>query len=466
MKITVLGAAGGEVTGSAYLVRAGGAQVLVDFGMFQGGARADDLNRVPSELALDRLDSVLLTHAHLDHVGRLPLLERGGYSGSVRCTPATIDLAGLILRDSAKVQASDLERTNRRRERAGKEPIEPLYGAGHVEAIMGRFSAVPYGGAVAVAEGISARFVEAGHMLGSASIELTVEEKGARKTVIFSGDLGPWGAPILRDPEPFPDGDMVFLESTYGDRDHKPFAQTVEEFIVIVREAVAAKGKMLVPTFAVGRAQVMLALLAWMFRRGKVDPFPVFLDSPMAIQASAIYEEHRELFDEETLAFIRERPIQEDLEMAHSKATVTAEESKALNDVRGPCMILAGAGMCNAGRILHHLRQNLWKPETRVIIVGYQGHGTIGRMLVDGAREVKIFGEPIAVRAGVHTLGGFSAHAGQRDLLHWFGAVARSKPRVILTHGEDRAREALAKCILGKFGIRCAAPGLHDTIEL
>lgn len=466
MKITVLGAAGGEVTGSAYLVRSGGAQVLIDFGLFQGGGRADELNRVPAELALDRLDAVLLTHAHLDHVGRLPLLERGGYAGAVRCTPATIDLAGLILRDSAKVQANDLERTNRRRLRAGKEPLEPLYDAGHVEAIMGRFSAVPYKDPVPVADGISARFVEAGHMLGSASIELTVEAKGARKTVIFSGDLGPWGAPILKDPEPFRGGDMVFLESTYGDRDHKPFAQTVEEFIVIVREAVATKGKMLVPTFAVGRAQVILSLLAWMFRRGKVEPFPVYLDSPMAIQASAIYQEHRELFDEETLAFIRERPVREDLEMARSKATVTPEESKALNDVRGPCMILAGAGMCNAGRILHHLRQNLWKSETRVIIVGYQAHGSLGRLLIDGAKEVKIFGEPIAVRASVHTLGGFSAHAGQRDLLHWFGAVAQSRPRVILTHGEDRARDALAKCIQNKYGIRCAAPGLHDTIEL
>ncbi|HPA18117.1 MAG TPA: MBL fold metallo-hydrolase [Verrucomicrobiae bacterium] len=466
MKITILGAAGGEVTGSAYLVRTGAAQVLIDFGMFQGGHEADELNHVPAELAMDRLDAVLLTHAHLDHVGRLPLLERGGYAGPVRCTPATIDLAGLILRDSAKVQASDLERTNRRRRRAGKEPLEPLYDAGHVEAIMGRFAAVPYNSPVAVADGISARFVEAGHMLGSASIELTVEEKGARKTVIFSGDLGPWGAPILKDPEPFQGGDMVFLESTYGDRDHKPFAQTVEEFIVIVREAAAAKGKMLVPTFAVGRAQVMLALLAWMFRRGKVKPFPVYLDSPMAVQASKIYEEHPELFDEETLAFLRERPIAEDLEMAHSKATVTPEESKALNDVRGPCMILAGAGMCNAGRILHHLRQNLWKPETRVLIVGYQAHGSLGRLLVDGAREVKIFGEPIAVRANVHTLGGFSAHAGQRDLLHWFGALAPSKPRVILTHGENRSREALAKCIQNKFGIRSSTPGLHDTVEL
>lgn len=466
MKITVLGAGGGEVTGSAYLVKTGGARVLVDFGMFQGGGRADDLNRVPADLPLDRLDAVLLTHAHLDHVGRLPLLARGGYGGPVRCTPATIDLAGLILRDSAKVQASDLERTNRRRERAGKAPIEPLYEAAHVEAIMERFSPVPYDGPVPVADGISARFVEAGHMLGSASIELTVEEKGARKTVIFSGDLGPWGAPILKDPEPFPAGDLVFLESTYGDRDHKPYAQTVEEFIVIVREAVAARGKILVPTFAVGRAQVLLALLAWMFRRGKVEPFPVYLDSPMAIQANQIFQGHRELFDEETLAFIRERPIQEDLEMAHSKATVTADESKALNDVRGPCMILAGAGMCNAGRILHHFRQNLWKAETRVIIVGYQGHGTLGRLLVDGAREVKIFGEPIAVRAGIHTLGGFSAHAGQRDLLHWFGAVAPSKPRVALVHGEDRARDALGKCIHKKFGIRCAVPALHETIGL
>lgn len=465
MKITLLGAAGGEVTGSAYLVATKRARVLVDFGMFQG-RHADELNRLPEGLADGGPDAVLLTHAHLDHVGRLPLLAKGGYGRSVRCTPATIDLAGLILRDSAKVQASDLERTNRRRERAGKLPLEPLYDAADVETIMGRFAPVPYDSPVAVADGISARFVEAGHMLGSASIEMTAEENGARRTVIFSGDLGPWGAPILKDPEPFARGDMVFLESTYGDHDHKPFVQTVEEFVAIVREAVAAKGKLLVPTFAVGRAQVMLALLAWMFRRGKVEPFPVYLDSPMAVQASKIYEEHRELFDEETMAFVREGSIEDDLAVSRSRATITAEESKALNDVRGPCMILAGAGMCNAGRILHHLRQNLWKPETRVLIVGYQGHGTIGRMLVDGAREVKIFGETIAVRASVHTLGGFSAHAGQRDLMHWFGSVAPTRPRVALIHGEDDAREALAKCIQDKFGIACLKPGMNQTIEL
>ena len=464
MKITVFGAAGGEVTGSAYLVQTDRANVLVDFGMFQGVAKAEEQNEIPPGLEVKKLHAVLLTHAHLDHTGRLSLLVKAGYTGPVLGTPATGELTNLILRDSAKVQAQDNERLNRKRERAGDPPIEPLYSVAHVEQLMALFQPVPYDEPVLVAPGIRACFAEAGHMLGSSSIQLAVDESGRTKTVGFSGDLGPTGAPILKDFDPFHKADLVFLESTYGDHDHKPFRQTADEFFALVNAAVMQGGKILVPTFAVGRAQVLLLLLAGAFRDKKIPAFPVYLDSPMAIEASNIYQHHPELFDDELRAFMKERPLLADL--ATLKATATADESKAINDVEGACMVLAGAGMCNAGRILHHLKQNLWKPSTSVIIVGYQGRGTLGRLLVEGAREVSIFGEKIAVKAGIHTLGGFSAHAGQTDLLTWFSSLSEARPRVYLTHGEDAARTALAGKIRERFGLESRMPGLREVIEL
>jgi metallo-beta-lactamase family protein len=282
--------------------------------------------------------------------------------------------------------------------------------------------------------------------------------------VVFSGDLGPRSALMLREYEPFKQADLLFLESTYGGRDHRDFKQTVDEFVRIVHNAVENRGKILVPTFAVGRAQLIMLLLADMFRKGKVKPFPLFLDSPMAIEATKIYVKHKEIFDDEMTKFISDRPLREDLKTL--KLTATAAESKSINDVPGPCLVMAGAGMCNAGRIVHHLKANLWKPSTHVLIVGYQGTGSLGRLLVDGRKEVKIFGETIAVKAQIHTLGGFSAHAGQTDLLYWFSQIAPSKPRVILTHGEDDQRGALAKLIQSRFRLPSKSPAMGEVIEL
>jgi metallo-beta-lactamase family protein len=315
-----------------------------------------------------------------------------------------------------------------------------------------------------VAHGIQAVWAESGHMLGSASIQLIVQEDGKEKRVVFSGDIGPKGALILKDFEPFRQADMVFLESTYGDHDHRTFTQTVEEFVHIVTDTVEKHGKILVPTFAVGRAQLLTGLLAWMFRNKKIRPFPIFLDSPMAIEATKIYAKHRELFDEGMTKFVAEKPLRADLKTM--KTCATAEDSMKINDVAGPCLIMAGAGMCNAGRILHHLKQNLWKPDTHVLIVGYQSHGSLGRRLVEGEKFVSIHGEKVAVKAQVHTLGGFSAHAGQSDLLTWFSAIAPSKPRVILTHGEDGPRHALAAKIQQRYQVSATLPAMHDVIEL
>jgi metallo-beta-lactamase family protein len=464
VKVTLHGAAGGDVTGSAYLVETQQARVLVDFGLFQGVAKSEQRNRVPRDLNPRKLDAVLLTHAHLDHTGRLPLLVKARCDAPVFGTPATGELTDLILRDSAKVQAQDIERVNRRRQRAGQKLIEPLYGVEEVEAVLSQFRPVPYRDPVEVAPGVTARWVEAGHMLGSASIHLTLTDASGTATAVFSGDLGAKNTPILKDAEPFHQAQTVFLESTYGARNHRPFQETVDEFVGVLQTAIARNGKVLVPTFAVGRAQLLLVILAGIFRKRLLPKFPIYLDSPMAIEATKIYRRHVELFDEDLTREIREQPLEDDLNTV--QATVTAEESKALNHVRGPCLIMAGAGMCNAGRILHHLRQNLWRPDTHVIFVGYQGDGSLGRRLVDGAKLVSIFGERIAVRANVHTMGGFSAHAGQDDLLAWFAALAACRPRVVLTHGEANNQHALAEKIRETFQLTASLPKIGETITL
>jgi metallo-beta-lactamase family protein len=464
MKITLHGAGGGEVTGSAYLVRTRDANVLVDYGLFQGARKVENYNRRPKKGVFENLHAVVLTHAHLDHTGRLPLLTRAGYHGPIYATPATIEVAELILKDAAHLQTSDVERQNRRRQRTGQPLIEPLYEQEDVDHLRPLYKKLGYNEPTPVAPGVTVRAVEAGHMLGSASLELTVDDEGKKKVVVFSGDLGPRGAPLHRDYVPFEKADFVFMESTYGDRDHRSLKDTAVETREVVKKAVASGSKILVPVFAVGRTQLLLYLLAGAFQRGTLKPFPIYIDSPMAIQATKLYGKHTELYDDEALAMQKSGELREQLETA--KFCPTAEDSRALNDVPGPCMIMAGAGMCTGGRILHHFRHNLARPETTVLFVGFQGHGSLGRMIVDGKKTVNIFGEPIPVRASVHTFGGLSGHAGQTDLVRWLESMAASKPRVFLTHGEDRARKPLEKLIKDRFKLKVDRPDLLETIEI
>jgi metallo-beta-lactamase family protein len=432
--------------------------------MFQGGPDHDAKNVLSAGLLSTHLDAVLLTHAHLDHTGRLPLLIKGGYEGDIHATGATRDLAGLILRDSAKVQAYDVERRNRKRAAAGKPPIQALYTPEDVEKTIERFRGiVEFDRPFTPAAGITARYVDAGHMLGSASIEMTITDKGKKWVVVFSGDIGPSGMPIIRDPVNFKRADIVFMESTYGDRDNRPLKETLAEFRAIIEDAVQRRSRVLVPAFAVGRSQQIIYHLDELFCSGALKPFPVYLDSPMAIEASRIYRSHPDLFDEEATAL--ERACEVIRAQHYIIPTPTPEESMKLNDATGPCLIMAGSGMCNAGRILHHLRHGLSQPDTAVMIVGYQAEGSLGRHLVEGATEVKIFGEAVPVKARVHTLNGFSAHAGQSALLKWLGHLAPSKPQVVLTHGETRGRDPLAQLIQKRFGIRPVLPMQGDLIR-
>lgn len=463
MKITLYGAAG-DVTGSAYYVSTTQADLLIDFGIFQGGKAAELRNRKLPPIDFKRLRAVALTHAHLDHTGRLPLLAKRGFSGPIYATPATIEVVGLILHDSVKVQTLDLQRENRRRQRKGQPLVQPLYAAEDVEKILKLLTPIPYNEPVEILPGISMRAHEAGHILGSVSLELTVTEVGKKKVVVFSGDLGPHDMAIMQDSEPFSAADLVFMESTYGDRDHRSLEETFAEAREAITWSLKNGGKVLIPSFAIGRTQQLLYYIAAGLDTGTFPEIPVYLDSPMAIEATKIYMKHPELFDKEAMELLDKGVIKQDLPRLHT--CETAEESMALNSVPGTAIIMAGAGMCNAGRILHHLRHNLWKPETTVLIVGYQGQGSLGRQLVEGAKKVRIFGEEILVKAKIYSLGGLSAHAGQTDLVHWFDAMAASKPRLVLTHGEDRARIPLAALIQQKYGITAELPEFGAVVEV
>jgi metallo-beta-lactamase family protein len=370
----------------------------------------------------------------------------------------------LILKDSLGLQKQDLKRQNKKRAQQKLTPLPPLFAETDVRKLQTLVTPVKYNQRFEVARRIEARLVDAGHVIGSASIELTVSENGRKKVVVFSGDLGPRGAPLLNDPVPFYEADAVIMESTYGDRTHRSLHDTAMEGREIIAKAIKNKAKILVPVFAIGRTQLLLYLLAGAFKNKTLPPFPIYIDSPMAVEASQIYRRNNELFDSEALAMVQSGDLRRSLMTA--QACAKPGESRALNSVKGPCLIMAGNGMCTGGRITHHLRQNLPVPETAVLIVGFQSQGSLGRKLVDGAKSVMMFGEEVPVRASVHTMGGFSAHADQKGLLEWYEVMAPSRPRTIITHGEDRARNAFSALLAERFGVKPECPALDDVVEI
>ncbi len=463
MRIRCCGAAG-QVTGSGYLIETDAARVLVDFGLFAGEADAERRNATIAPVEPGRLDAVLVTHAHLDHTGRLPLLAKLGYAGPIHATLATVDVGALLLEDSARIEEADTERANRERRRLRQPLLEPLATIDDARLASKLMRPVPYDREVRVADGMVARWFEAGHILGSASIELTVRTGAGERRIVFSGDVGPRGSPILRDPVKPERGDLVFLESTYGDRDHPSREATRKAFVEALRTAIWSRRKVIIPAFAVGRTQSILYMLAQATAAGELPEFPIYLDSPMASKVTEAYRHHQELYDAEALAATRERGGAPALRLLRIVETV--QESKALNESRESCLVIAGSGMCEGGRVVHHLRHSLGRSDVTVIMVGYMAEGTLGRRLLDGERSVHVLGDEVAVRATIQSIAGLSAHAGRSELLDWLSAVAPQRPRVILTHGEEPQRAALKAGIEERYGLSVRCPLIGEPIAL
>jgi len=446
-RLTFYGATKG-VTGSAYLLETDQATVLLECGLIQGSREEEKANEAPFPFDIGKLDAVVLSHAHLDHSGRLPKLVADGYDGPIFMTYATQELLEILLKDAASLERRDTEWENKRRRRAGKPEIEPLYTIRDAEEALVLCEGSGYGHRREIATGIEVCFRDAGHILGSAIVELYLTEGTKRKKLVFSGDLGNSDAALLWHPEVITEADVLLLESTYGDREHRSMEETVDEFASIITKASSNGGNILIPAFAVGRTQEIIFHLGEMYQKGKLRQQAVYLDSPMAIATTEVYHRYQDVFNREDSALLR----QANSGSLHAflpslRYSRTTEESMALNRIEAGAIIIAGSGMCNGGRIRHHLKHNLWRKNAHVVIVGYQAIGTPGRALVDGAKIFRMGGEEIAVRASIHTLGGFSAHASQSQLLEWVDGFKKRRPKIYLIHGDPDAKSTLKEIL-------------------
>lgn len=461
MKLTSHGAAG-EVTGSCHLIELEDGdrvcRVLLDCGLIQGRRRDELRNHEPFPFDPSSLDAVVLSHAHIDHSGRLPMLVKQGFRGRIHTQQASADLVEILLKDSASLNARDVERENRKRERSGKKLLEPLYAKDDVVRTLGQLSPEDYDSAFEPCTGVKVRLHDAGHILGSAIVELELTEGSEKRTLVFSGDLGHRGSPILRDFTRLTHADFVLMESTYGDREHRSWDDTLAEVAELADIIASTNGNVLIPAFSVGRSQMIMYAFARNREAWQLDRRQIFLDSPMAIKATEAYVEHTDLYDDEAAAFWRENGKL--LALPNLHFTESPQESMVINRMHEGAVIIAGSGMCTGGRILHHLKHNLWRRDAHVIIAGYQGRGTLGRKLVERKPEVRIHKDRIRVAASVHTIGGLSAHAGQDGLVSWYSDF-ENRPPVLLVHGEQRAMKVLRKRLESELGtnVRAAQPG-------
>lgn len=445
MKISFHGATEG-VTGSCHLIQVAGKKILIDCGLFQGSREIEESNAHPFGFDPAEIDYLLLTHAHLDHCGRIPLLVKKGFEGKIITTAATQELARIIMLDSAYLNEQDVKRKNRRQKRKSKALIEPLYSTEDALHALDFFDQkVNYNKPIDLAEGIRVNFIDAGHILGSACIFLELEENGKKRTVLFSGDLGSNDRAILRNPDTPPHADVVVMETTYGDRPHKELQPSIEELFEAINETVARGGNIIIPTFALERAQELLYYLhqGWKDKR-LPRGLQTFLDSPMAISATNVFARHSECYDEETKKLFADGHDPFDFPSLHF--TRESIDSIALNNIRSGALILAGSGMCTGGRVRHHLKNNIWRKECSIVFVGYAARGTLARRIVDGAKTVSIFGDELAVNAKIYTIGGFSAHAGQNELLDWHQKTGKPQT-TFLVHGEEESMQVFSSLL-------------------
>lgn len=461
MQLEFYGASNGDVTGSCHILRFGGYTVLFDCGMIQGGRAAVERNREAFPFDPTSVDAVVLSHAHIDHSGRLPLLVKQGFNKHIHTQNATVELCDILLNDSAKLAGYDAERYNRKHPHESKR--EPLFTSEDVQECLSCFIGHRYDDTFEVLPGLQVTLRDAGHILGSAIVEAQISENGVSKKLVFSGDIGQFDTPILEDPTFVETADVVIMESTYGDRNHRQRDLTIKEIGEVIKTARADNGNIIIPAFSIGRSQEILYHFVEHFDDWQLHNWEIYLDSPMAIEASKVYWEFKHLHDRAARYLLGN--FGDKIPLPNYKRTVTADESRELNEIPSGAIFIAGSGMCNGGRIVHHLHHNLRRRASHVMIVGHQANGTLGRRLVNGEKEVKMFGQWIPVKAHIHTVGGLSAHADQGDLLRWLQGF-KSKPRVFLVHGERDSQEAFIKHVDKHMNLTITAPNSGDKVDI
>ena len=465
MKIQFLGATR-QVTGSCYFVQAGGLRLLVDCGLFQERAYLYR-NWDPFPIPPHQIDYLLLTHSHLDHGGLIPKLVKEGFRGSILTTTPSIDLVKIVLVDTARIQTEDAafkKKRHKKEKRRGPHPEIPLYTVKDVAKSIPYLKKISYNTQLALNGSVTASFHDAGHILGSAMLELMVKENGQSRKIVFSGDIGQWDKPLVHDPSVFQEADYIVMESTYGDRNHENPENVRETLCSLINETVEAGGNIIIPTFAIERAQELMYHLSRLVRKKDIPRLMVFLDSPMAVDVTDVFLKHKDFLDQESLKLFKDE--EPPFRFPGLRFIRTPSASKAINSIRGSCVIMAGSGMCTGGRIKHHLVHNISRPESSVLFVGYQASGTLGRQIISGQDPVRIHGQLHKVKARIEKIYGFSAHADRKALFRWLGALQRPPRHIFVTHGEERTALSFAKAIRNKMGWKVSAPDYKEEFEL